>query len=781
MICNSKSLSNLRRVQFNSVLLPASVLSLLVSSVLVLSPSSLAAEVSQSDIQPNSSVKDLSEVSQSDANLSIPSSSEKEKSGQEMVLEVKSKKRKLQNRSSVSRTELDQSEIEKLPQGGEVSLQKLITMTSPGVVAGPFGQFFVRGNHSSVQYLIDGVQLPDSPSGSYGQPFSPRNIDRMQVITGGIPAEYGQRLAAVVDITTKSGPVSPEGEIQLNYGLPYNTTSPHLIYGGSNTDGSFHYYFGLNYFQTNRGLDTPQPESFDQQKQGGKDAVHDFAQGNNEFGKFDWYLDNQNKLTFIVSHNYNFFEVPNYPSSFSPTHPYFGLGYRDQFGNQAESHIEADGSRHEHALFNYTPPGTNDNQMERSIYVQSSWKHTFTDHSFLQISPSYRFSLIKNGNDPIHDLATAPGGSTPIAGSAPASFAQDRKMNNVGLKADYTFRPHQDHLVKTGFQLQGAESYGWYSVQTSLNSSEYINRDPMKGVFEGVYIQDDYSISSDLVLNAGLRFDAMQFFFSDTQSRDSLLQPRLGLNYMLTPTTKLHAFYGKLFQPATIENLRAAFSRFHPDDVGVYDIKPEKSDFYEVGVAQEVLSHHVVGVNFFYKNARNILDYAQLLRTPISQPINLNEGYSYGAELSLQGRISDHWSEYMNYSYLIAKGRGSSGGAWAGHTHGNEYRFLDHSQLHTANAGLTYSRHGFWWSTQGVFGSGLHTGEDNDIALPSHLTFDTTVGYEFKKTGLFQGMRISADVLNVFDNRYPITIANAWNGNNYAAGRQYFLRLSKTF
>ncbi|NBU21639.1 hypothetical protein EBS43_09585, partial [bacterium] len=152
MICNSKSLSNLRRVQFNSVLLPASVLSLLVSSVLVLSPSSLAAEVSQSGIQPNSSVKDLSEVSQSDANLSFPSSSEKEKSGQEMVLEVKSKKRKLQNRSSVSRTELDQSEIEKLPQGGEVSLQKLITMTSPGVVAGPFGQFFVRGNHSSVQY-----------------------------------------------------------------------------------------------------------------------------------------------------------------------------------------------------------------------------------------------------------------------------------------------------------------------------------------------------------------------------------------------------------------------------------------------------------------------------------------------------------------------------------------------------------------------------------------------------------------------------------------------------
>ena len=63
--------------------------------------------------------------------------------------------------------------------------------------------------------------------------------------------------------------------------------------------------------------------------------------------------------------------------------------------------------------------------------------------------------------------------------------------------------------------------------------------------------------------------------------------------------------------------------------------------------------------------------------------------------------------------------------------------------------------------------------------LPAHLTFDTTVGYEFHGDEWYSRFKVSADVLNIFDNAYPITIANGFNGSHYAAGREIFVRLSK--
>ena len=58
--------------------------------------------------------------------------------------------------ASVSSTEISHKQIEKLPQGDQISLPKLITSTTPGTVAGPFGQVFIRGNHANIQYQIDG-------------------------------------------------------------------------------------------------------------------------------------------------------------------------------------------------------------------------------------------------------------------------------------------------------------------------------------------------------------------------------------------------------------------------------------------------------------------------------------------------------------------------------------------------------------------------------------------------------------------------------------------------
>lgn len=674
-----------------------------------------------------------------------------------MVVSVRAKKHLIQNSASVSSTEISKEEIKQLPAGDEISLPRLLTTTTPGAIQGSFNQMFFRGNHANIQYQIDGVQLPDSPSGTFGEAISPRNIDHMEVITGGIPAEYGQRLAAVVNIVSKSGPETPGGEVELNYGS-YDTWSPHIMYGGSNESGSVHYFLSANYHKTLRGLDTPQPASVNNELSGGKDAIHDEADGQNEFAKIDWLMDNSNKLTFILFNAESHYQIPNYPGTFKSTDAIFQPTYTDKWGNGG---------------FVYTPPYTNDFQDEANAYVEVVWKHTFENQSFLQIAPYVKYSYLHFQNDPTNDL---------ISGSSQAaSFYENRDVGNYGLKADYTLHPNENHIVKMGTQLQTSKAVGTVSVQTTGNQPDF-DTNPDTGYFESLYLQDDWSLSKRWVVNAGLRFDATQFSFSNANPSDSLVQPRIGVNYLVTDTTKLHAFYGKLFQPAPVEDLRDTFVNTGAGQLSPYDIKAEKDDYYEVGVAQQFLERQVAVLNVYYKNASNMLDDTQLLNTAIAQPYNFSKGYAEGAEFSIKGDLSAHWSEYLNYAYEIAKGYGISGGIFAfpsGQQPPNQWQFLDHVQIHTANAGLTYKETHFWWTTQALYGSGLRTDPNNGSNLPEHLTFDTTVGYEFHGEEWYSKFKLSMDVLNIFDDAYPITIANGFNGSHYAAGREVFVRLSK--
>src|SRR5258708_116830 len=142
-------------------------------------------------------------------------------------------RRSLLNASaSSSRTEISAKQINAMPQGASVSLPKLLVSTNPGMVRGDLGQVFTRGNHANLQYQIDGIQLPDSVGGSFGEAFTPVNIDHMEILTGGLPPEFGSRLAGVVNIVTKSGTTEPGGEIGISYGS-YNQVSPYATYGGS--------------------------------------------------------------------------------------------------------------------------------------------------------------------------------------------------------------------------------------------------------------------------------------------------------------------------------------------------------------------------------------------------------------------------------------------------------------------------------------------------------------------------------------------------------------------
>ena len=698
----------------------------------------------------------------------------KNSSPRELVVQVKAKRNLISKAAGSSKVEVNKERITTLPGGDQGSLPKLISTTTPGVVGGPFGQLFIRGNHANIQYQIDGVQLPESTSGSFGDAFSPRNIDHMEIMTGDIPAEFGERTAAVVNIVTKSGPETPSGSAEVKYGS-YNTFSPQLNYGGSDTSGRFRYFLTGSYLSTDRGLDTPDPQSYSHQSRGGEKPVHDKATGNDEFARLDYQLDDVNKFSAILFNSGRSYQIPNYPSSFLSTDPFFQPGYTDTFGNQNQTPSNP--------TFKWTPSNTNDTQNEKNTYAEFVWKRTLSDRAFLQVAPFYKRSDLVVGNDPFNDLASAPGGPNAITGSQATSFAMDHSVDNFGLKSDYSIRVDENHFIKTGFQLQESDGRGSFSLQTDRTQAPANFSINDKGLIEAVYAQDSYSISKSLTLNFGLRYSATQFKSDALTTQDGLLQPRIGLEYLATESTKLHLFYGRMFQPAPFENLRAAFTGVGGGNAAVpYDLKAEKDNYYETGVTQQLGTSHLVALNVYLKDATDMLDDAQLLNTSVAQPYNFKKGYASGIEASVSGNVAANWQYFANYSYEDARGEGLSGGIFAfdpSTSTSGSYQFLDHVQLNTANAGLTYQVDSYWATLTGLYGSGLRTGAHNSVSLPGHTTFDATIGYQFHDEKFWSKWRVALDLTNLLDNPYPININNGFNGSHYAAGRQVFIRLAK--
>src|SRR5262245_64633986 len=85
--------------------------------------------------------------------------------------------------------------IQNTPQGQNAPLNQVL-LRAPGVVQDGFGQIHVRGDHGSLQYRLDGVQLPEGLA-LFSQILSPRFANSIALLTGALPAQYGLRTAGV--------------------------------------------------------------------------------------------------------------------------------------------------------------------------------------------------------------------------------------------------------------------------------------------------------------------------------------------------------------------------------------------------------------------------------------------------------------------------------------------------------------------------------------------------------------------------------------------------------
>lgn len=639
----------------------------------------------------------------------------------------------------------DVQSIASLPQGYNAPLQQVL-LQAPGVAQDSFGQLHVRGDHADIQYRINGVILPESISG-FGDTLGTRFISKVDFLTGALPAQYGYRTAGVVNITTSDGLDFQNGGSVDLYGGSHGTFEPSIEYGG--TQSRLDYYVTGTYLQSNLGIESPTPSN----------PGHDDTEQTHAFGYGSYLLNPNLRLSVIAGHALNNFQIPNNPG-LTPVYQLQGVN-------------------------NYPSSTLNESQRELSDYgiVSLQGNHDALNY---QVSLFNRYSAVTYNPDSIGDLI--------YNGVAAQVF---RRNIATGLQEDTSYVLNSRHTLRWGLftEQENTTSNNHSAVfpanangnQTSNVPFSIVDDSAKSGQLYGAYMQDEWQMSDKLTANYGLRYD-----ISNGYVREDQLSPRLNFVYKLNEATSLHGGYSRYFTPPTLELIA-------PRDIALFqnttnalptnvntDVRAERDDYYDLGISHALTSRWQMGVDGYYKNARNLLDEGQFGQALVFSPFNYARGRVWGVEFTTSYQ-DENLSSYFNLAYGRALGNEVVSGQYNFDAAelayiADHYVHLDHDQTWTASGGVAYNWAGTRYSLDAIFGSGLRAGFANTGSLPSYAQFDASASRNFTLPGIgnITGRLV---IVNLADRVYEIR-----NGTGIGVGapqygprRGLFLGLTKSF
>jgi outer membrane receptor protein involved in Fe transport len=638
--------------------------------------------------------------------------------------------------------------LEAIPQGDNVPLNQVL-LQAPGVAQDSFGQFHLRGDHANVQYRLDGVQLPEGLS-VFGQALEARFAHSVSLITGALPAQYGFQQAGVVDIQTKSGLTDPGGEISMQAGTR-GILQPSFSYGGH--AGAFDYFITGDYLHTGIGIENP--TSSLNPTHDGSDQFHGLAH-------LSAILNDSTRISLTAGTSNSAFQIPNNPNQT----PSLGLDV-----NGVTSVNSAD---------------VNERQRESTQFaIVSLQKHL--DRVDVQIAAFNRTSSLYFSADPLADLLF----------NGIAQRAQRQDVAN-GVQADASWKASDRHTLRAGFLVQVERSSASTTssvlpvddtgAQTSTTPLTLYDGSGKTGGLYGLYVQDEFLLRPGLTLNYGARFDAV-----DQYTHENQLSPRAHLVWQATPDTTLHVGYSRYFTPPPFELVGSgtlgqfANTTAAPGVTQNSTVKAERAHDFDAGISQTVLPGLTLGIDGYYKQAKNLIDEGQFGAPIILTAFNYAKAQVSGIEFS--GTYdSGPWSLYANLAYSRAIGKDINTAQFNFSAAdlayiSQHYIYLDHDQRWSSSAGAAYTLnrdtdHPTRFSVDAFTGSGLRaddaaTGIPNGLGLPTYAVANFSVVQTFNP-GFGRGTDVRLDVLNVTDSHYEIR-----NGTGIGVGApQYGLRRS---
>jgi outer membrane receptor protein involved in Fe transport len=646
--------------------------------------------------------------------------------------------------------------IEALPQGNNAPLDKVL-LQAPGVSqdSAASGQIHVRNEHANVQYRINGIQLPDGVAG-FSQLFDTSFIGSFSLITGALPAQYGMHTAALVDIKTRDAAFNNSGAISV-YGGSQQWISPSVEYGG--TTGKTQYFFTGRYTANDIGIENPLPSYY---------PIHDYTWQGRFFGYTSTQLDEWSRVSTIVGSSTSRFQIPNV----------FGAPLFNAPNSLSINGIGSFDSTH-----------LNEQQYERNHFGVIAYQRSAGDVD-MQVSYFTRYSSLHFVPDTLGDLL--------INGVASDVF---RSSYVNGVQADAAYRLNEAHTVRVGFTGSGEQTQVQNSSTVVAVDDTGVQIDPTAPPFNvndetakfgglaGVYVQDEWRITDKLTLNAGLRFDQMWQFVDKNQ-----VSPRASLVYKPWESTAFHAGYARNFTPpeqviATPANI-ALFNGTSaaPPSSGSSPVLPERSDVFDVGVDQKVLRGLDVGVDAYYKQAKDLLDDGQFGQALVLSGFNYEKGRNAGLEFKTKYQ-EGNFLAYGNVAWARQMGTNIVSNQFLFSQPdldyiSSHYIFTDHVQLLTMSAGMAYTWYGTKFSADLIYGYGLRTTVDtpNDQHVPTYTQVNLGASREFPGVD-GKPATVRFDVVNALDSIYEIRNGSGVGvfAPQFGPRRGFFAGLSQKF
>ena len=254
----------------------------------------------------------------------------------------------------------------------------------------------------------------------------------------------------------------------------------------------------------------------------------------------------------------------------------------------------------------------------------------------------------------------------------------DRSTTHYVVKFDLTSQINKSNQIKTGIYYRKSDLE--YSDIQFLNTNPYFDSYNYKPENFAAYIQDKIEWE-DMTLKPGVRFDYIDLKAPHPKNPENLeegyvdtdpkmqISPRFGISFAMSDRAVMYASYGHFFQvPQYSEvymNLNADITSGLPL-VGNPDIKPEKTIAYEMGFRYALTNSIAAEISAYYKNVENLLGTRQVTtffhnRLADYTVFKVDDFAKIkGLELKLNKRFSRGFSGEINYSFMNAKGTGSS-------------------------------------------------------------------------------------------------------------------------
>jgi outer membrane receptor protein involved in Fe transport len=613
---------------------------------------------------------------------------------------------------------IDHKAIAQLPLGASTPMNQVL-LQAPGVVQDSYGGLHVRGDHANLQYRINGVIIPESISG-FGQTLDTRTIQTVKLLDGALPAQYGLRTAAVVDITTRSGHELGNGGSVGITGGSFGTLNPNASIWGNSDRWSW--FFTGNYMENDAGIENPTAS---------RKPIHDHTNQVRGFGDISYLINDTTRLGFLFGVSNNRFEIPNNPGQ----QPQFG--YLDTVA--------------------FDSAALNERQRENTRFGVLALQGTLGATSY-QVSLGQRYTGVAYRPDRIGELMFN-GVASDVSRSNRAST----------LQADFAMPMGRSHTLRYGlygsFERAASGNDAWVfpvdadGNQASTTPLNILDNSRLVARTWSAYVQDEWTLGEDWTLNYGLRGDRYRLARTESQ-----LSPRLGLVWQASDSTVVHAGYARYFTPPATEMIASSnIAKFDGTTNAVADTGnntplAERSDYFDAGVQQTIGSAWTVGVDAYYRKVQRLQDEGQFGSALVYSTFNLATGRVKGVEFTAnyaQGPLSAYFNASLGKAIgkRIITSQYNFDPADLAYID-NHWILLDHDQKLTSSGGINYALNDRTRiGADYLFGSGLRKDGDvpNGASLPAYLQLNLNVAHDFAS-----GVHTQLAVLNVLDRSYAM-------------------------